>query len=93
MDSTELRVLPFNKMSGPSVHALQCIIHCFGKGYFFSGVERGNECYCGRIDTAYDRLGRARRSDCRMACGGNSNLHCGGDNAISVFDGRVIVFS
>ncbi|XP_065221879.1 uncharacterized protein LOC135846612 isoform X2 [Planococcus citri] len=70
----------FEKTLTPQV----CIETCKFKGYAFSGVESGKECYCSHsYPTIY---AKAEERECNMPCSGSRNNSCGGLLRIAVYD-------
>ncbi|XP_065220734.1 uncharacterized protein LOC135845823 [Planococcus citri] len=57
---------------------------CKYRGYAFSGMEAGNECYCShKFPSIY---AKTKESECNTPCSGNSSEFCGGKLKLSVYD-------
>lgn len=55
-----------------------CISTCAAKGYSYSGVQYGNECYCANDYNGGGTPDSAPASDCVFPCAGDSSQTCGG---------------
>ncbi|KAF7334401.1 Copper radical oxidase [Mycena venus] len=51
-----------------------CTSYCDGKGFKYSGLEYGKECYCGANAPSG---GPGNAADCNMPCSGNTEESCG----------------
>nr|XP_054772058.1 uncharacterized protein LOC129280024 [Lytechinus pictus] len=68
---------------------LYCIQFCQGSttsNYTYSGVENGNECYCGEVSDNYTKHGKRSDDQCHVACSGDPTDSCGGVGHIAVFN-------
>lgn len=57
-----------------------------GKPYF--GLQNGTNCLVG---DSYGASGKASETQCRMECNGDSNMACGGDTEMSVYNTNTFV--
>ncbi|XP_065225845.1 uncharacterized protein LOC135849378 [Planococcus citri] len=64
-----------------------CSETCGLRGYAFSGVETGNECYCSHSFPSV--ILRVADSECSSPCSGSQNDRCGGYHRIAVYDNGV----
>ena len=92
-------MLPDHPLQGPTigykwkssnVTVGLCIERCHSLNLSYAGVEARDECFCGREDRWYDRLGRLADSKCGLPCAGNPDEDCGGEFRISIYDGKVL---
>jgi hypothetical protein len=61
-----------------------CISTCQKRGFNFTGVESGNECYCG--NTVNREAAPIPGSQfCSTPCTGNKTEMCGGDNSLNLY--------
>ncbi|KAJ3314128.1 hypothetical protein HDU76_002467 [Blyttiomyces sp. JEL0837] len=56
-----------------------CVAACQNAGYYYAGLESGNQCFCST------NIPRVDSTACNMLCAGRSSETCGGTNALSVF--------
>ncbi|XP_065225844.1 uncharacterized protein LOC135849377 isoform X2 [Planococcus citri] len=61
-----------------------CIETCRLKGYAFSGVESGTDCYCSHAFPSIHM--KVRDEECNIPCSGNRTEYCGGQFKIGVYD-------
>lgn len=61
-----------------------CVDFCHKSGNTISGVEYGQQCYCGDELKAGSVM-VANQNDCSMACAGNSSEYCGGSNRLNIY--------
>lgn len=59
----------------------RCQDNCAERGYLYSGLEFGAECYCGHKIQAPN----ASDSECNMECKGEKSNVCGGANRLSIY--------
>ncbi|XP_055743069.1 WSC domain-containing protein 2 isoform X2 [Salvelinus fontinalis] len=59
----------------------RCQDNCAERGYLYSGLEFGAECYCGHKIQAPN----ASESECNMECKGEKGNLCGGANRLSIY--------
>lgn len=62
-----------------------CAATCSAKGYRYSGVEYGNECYCDNFLQFNAATQGPGQSGCTIACSGDSKQLCGGSSRIQIF--------
>ncbi|OCK75198.1 hypothetical protein K432DRAFT_309072, partial [Lepidopterella palustris CBS 459.81] len=60
-----------------------CLDSCAAEDLSITSVEYSRECYCGNTIAGYNRP--IDRSNCNMACSGNSLELCGGPGALSLY--------
>ncbi|CAJ2510387.1 Uu.00g050900.m01.CDS01 [Anthostomella pinea] len=77
------RTLTAISFSNDSMKIEDCQAYCTKNNYRLSGVEYGQECYCGRFIAIPAALGAYQ---CNMGCGGNKKQICGGSNRVSIFN-------
>merc|ERR1719334_1342146 len=77
------RLLPHLKIYG-TVTPEVCSKSCLTKNYKYSGVENGNECWCGNGTPPLEKI--VSPNDCRAKCSGNSSQVCGGGWRINVYE-------
>ncbi|KAJ7846108.1 WSC domain-containing protein [Mycena olivaceomarginata] len=70
------RILTGHQSTETALTPASCITTCAGLGFALSGVENGNECYCGNILTN-NPVG-ARDNQCATPCSGDASQNCGG---------------
>ncbi|KAK9505587.1 hypothetical protein O3M35_009603 [Rhynocoris fuscipes] len=83
--SVEARLLPedyrvFRDILTPA----RCIAYCKEKRYDYAGLEYSNECFCSNMRPSFKSS--ADENDCNVACAGDENLVCGGNNRLSVYE-------
>lgn len=61
-----------------------CKTRCFEKGFTYSGVQYGQQCYCGNIPPSPDDI--VIQTDCNMACSGDTTKICGAGWRMNVYD-------
>jgi len=61
----------------------KCQTFCIERNLTLSGLEAGNECYCGTALQSHSTLGF---TGCNTACSGNSSETCGGSDRLSVYN-------
>ncbi|KAH8902429.1 WSC-domain-containing protein, partial [Coniochaeta sp. PMI_546] len=87
-EATAGRALSSAKLSGSSatfgMTIDTCIKFCYGKGYTMSGVEYGQECYCGNKLNAGSVLA-INQNDCSTKCPGNSTQYCGAGSRLNLY--------
>ncbi|XP_020345681.1 WSC domain-containing protein 2 isoform X1 [Oncorhynchus kisutch] len=59
----------------------RCQDNCAERGYLYSGLEFGAECYCGHKIQAPN----VSESECNMECKGEKGNLCGGANRLSIY--------
>ncbi|ORY87960.1 hypothetical protein BCR37DRAFT_390463 [Protomyces lactucae-debilis] len=66
--------------SQPTMTNSLCSAYCLAQGFKYSGTEYSSQCFCANAlpPTKLDA------SKCNMACSGDANSRCGGDNALTV---------
>ncbi|KAJ6511476.1 WSC domain-containing protein, partial [Mycena vitilis] len=77
------RVLIGYQSTETALTPASCINKCVGLGFSLSGVENGNECYCGNILTN-NPVG-ARDNQCDTPCGGDASQNCGGSYRMNIY--------
>ncbi|KAF7342070.1 putative fungistatic metabolite [Mycena venus] len=77
------RVLTGHQSTETALTPASCITKCAGLGFTLSGVENGNECYCGNILTN-NPVG-ARDSQCSTPCAGDASQNCGGGYRMMIY--------
>lgn len=61
-----------------------CRERCQSKGYHYSGVEDGWECWCGNeIQSPFDNSA-TEEANCNKACSGDKNQNCGASGFVSL---------
>ncbi|CAB1101161.1 unnamed protein product [Ectocarpus sp. CCAP 1310/34] len=86
-DSQSDRVLQSGLMGQSDMTPDVCAAYCLDKGsYTFYGVQYGQECWCGRAGTEYDRLGALEMSECDYPCTGDASSTCGGFDSFQAFE-------
>ncbi|KAB5523167.1 hypothetical protein GE09DRAFT_976836, partial [Coniochaeta sp. 2T2.1] len=87
-EATTGRALSSAKLSGSSstfgMTIETCVKYCSGKGYSISGVEYGQECYCGEKLNA-GSVWATNQNDCSTKCPGNSAQYCGAGGRLNVY--------
>ncbi|PWN29842.1 WSC-domain-containing protein, partial [Jaminaea rosea] len=73
------RTLNSYTFNSPNMTINMCTAKCSEQGYPYSGLEYGQECWCGSYKP------KTTSSQCTMACTGSSVDTCGGPNALSVY--------
>ena len=64
-----------------------CRKFCKDKQYTYSYLYESDECFCSNEKLSTKKGDKS----CGTHCAGNSDEVCGGDNAISVYDGRFLI--
>jgi hypothetical protein len=59
-----------------------CIGRCSQKNFAYAGVQKGNQCFCGK---SYGKFGKAPDADCKTPCDGSSTQICGGTSRNTVY--------
>ncbi|KAJ7905129.1 WSC domain-containing protein, partial [Mycena leptocephala] len=77
------RVLTGHQSTETALTPASCINQCAGLGFSLSGVENGNECYCGNILTN-NPVG-ARDNQCGTPCSGDGSQNCGGGYRMMIY--------
>ncbi|KAJ7093925.1 WSC domain-containing protein [Mycena belliarum] len=77
------RVLTGYKGTDSALTPASCIAKCASLRFTLSGVENGNECYCGNILTN-NPVG-ARDVQCGLPCAGDPSQNCGGGFRIMIY--------
>ena len=77
------RLLPHLRIHG-TITPEVCSMSCVTKNYKYSGVENGNECWCGNVTPPLEKI--VSPNDCRAKCSGNSSQVCGGGWRINVYE-------
>jgi hypothetical protein len=77
------RILTGHQSTETALTPASCITTCAGLGFALSGVENGNECYCGNILTN-NPVG-ARDKECATPCSGDASQNCGGGFRMAVY--------
>eukprot|EP00057_Strongylocentrotus_purpuratus_P007231 XP_011661705.1 PREDICTED: uncharacterized protein LOC100889229 [Strongylocentrotus purpuratus] len=62
-----------------------CIKACEADGYFYAGVEFGDQCFCGRQDENLARHGTAPDGECNAVCDGDRLESCGSSDIIGIY--------
>lgn len=84
--SRSCRALSSYSLTSTSNTPGYCANTCQSKGYQFSGVEFGQECYCSNSITTSSSTGvSVASSKCSMVCTGNQYQTCGAGNYIQIF--------
>ncbi len=63
----------------------ECALYCEAQGYYFAGVEYGDECYCGTGYSGGIPPTAANVSDCSMRCAGDYFYACGGSWRMQIY--------
>ena len=82
-DDSKNRVLTGYYFSSQEMTVEMCLSICREKGFLFSGLEYGIECYCG--NESAETFEWAWYGKCNDRCAGDSNQICGGSNAMSLY--------
>ncbi|CUS12732.1 unnamed protein product [Tuber aestivum] len=82
-NQTEPRALNGGRLTSGSMTVTKCQAFCIDRNLTLSGLEAGNECYCG---TALQNHSRFGFTGCNTACSGNSSQTCGGSSRLSVYN-------
>ncbi|KAJ7291038.1 glyoxal oxidase N-terminus-domain-containing protein [Mycena rebaudengoi] len=77
------RVLTGFQGTDPALTPSSCITNCAARNFSLSGVENGNECYCGNFLTN-SPVG-ARDVQCGTPCSGDPSINCGGGFRIMIY--------
>lgn len=80
-DSTSARTFNDYYFSSGDASVEFCAQTCTSKGFAYSGVENGYECFCSATAPASTKLDS---TSCNVVCSGNFDDICGGYNALSV---------
>ncbi|KAK2464992.1 hypothetical protein APHAL10511_003068 [Amanita phalloides] len=85
--------LPYQLIYATNNSAVACANQCAAFGYPVSGVEYGEECYCGD-EINIKGLTFAPESQCNMACPGDPSHYCGAGNRLTLYtwDGTMNVW-
>lgn len=62
-----------------------CEYACWIGGFTYAGVEAGSECWCG--NSIRNEIATDSNTTCIIPCAGDSQLVCGGDGRVDVFQG------
>lgn len=77
--------LDFNCIFKTIIHILGCMQRCYAFKLRYSGVEFGNQCFCG--DELQAPLVQADASNCEtVPCGGDNSTMCGGTNYVHILN-------
>uniref|UniRef100_A0A1I8HTR8 WSC domain-containing protein n=1 Tax=Macrostomum lignano TaxID=282301 RepID=A0A1I8HTR8_9PLAT len=76
------RDLPVKAASAGDMTVKSCVMMCEKKGFAFAGLQNSIECWCGN---QFGRYGPLSSDKCNKACGGQSEVMCGGDWANTIF--------
>lgn len=72
----------------------KCLSFCAGQGYYYAGIENGNQCFCGqtlddgKVTQPADGISVSQNGGCTSPCQGNKTQSCGGPNRLLVFQGK-----
>ncbi|PWW73981.1 WSC-domain-containing protein [Tuber magnatum] len=80
---TDPRALNGGRLISGSMTVTKCQAFCIDRNLTLSGLEAGNECYCGTALQSHSTLGF---TGCNTACSGNSSQTCGGSSRLSVYN-------
>ncbi|KAG0129679.1 hypothetical protein HOY82DRAFT_586064 [Tuber indicum] len=80
---TDPRALNGGRLTSESMTVTKCQAFCIDRNLTLSGLEAGNECYCGTALQSHSTLGF---TGCNTACSGNSSETCGGSDRLSVYN-------
>ncbi|KZT03065.1 copper radical oxidase [Laetiporus sulphureus 93-53] len=83
-DSVNARALAASPAVDGSVDVESCTTACYNAGYSIAGMEYSTQCFCG-LDFDNGAVPIALDS-CNMVCAGNSSEHCGGSDALNVYN-------
>lgn len=83
VEDSKDRLLPYYAGSTRDNSPCKCKDKCYDKGYAYSGVEYGMECYCGNVPPPTDSLRESE--ECNMACSGDSGQICGAGWRMNVY--------
>ncbi|OIW32843.1 WSC-domain-containing protein, partial [Coniochaeta ligniaria NRRL 30616] len=87
-EATTGRALASAKLTGSSstfgMTIETCVKYCYGKGYAMSGVEYGQQCYCGN-SLATTSVWATNQNECSTKCPGNSSQYCGGGSRLNLY--------
>ncbi|TFK96355.1 WSC domain-containing protein [Pterulicium gracile] len=83
-DTIGSRTLPsFILLLSYDMTVRRCTMQCQQAGFWYSGMENGNECYCGKAINPTGQ--RVALGECDMACTGATGENCGGANRILIY--------
>ena len=77
------RILPKAYIASGKNTPMKCARHCKKRGFPFSGVQAGSQCFCGKEIAA--RAKKIRRTRCNSICPGNRSKWCGGGWAMNIY--------
>ncbi|KAK7042275.1 putative fungistatic metabolite [Favolaschia claudopus] len=77
------RILTAYKSTETALTPALCINKCAGLGYSLSGVENGNECFCGNV-LNNNPVG-ARDNQCSTPCSGDASQNCGAGYRMMIY--------
>ena len=77
---TEARELPYLAYEGDALTPSLCKNACREEGYFYAGLQGGNQCWCGHKAPSE----QADQSECNIGCSGDSSKMCGGTMRMNV---------
>ncbi|KAJ7721547.1 glycoside hydrolase superfamily [Mycena maculata] len=81
---TSARILQSYSYSSSSLTPAGCQLACAAKNFAISGVENGNECYCGNVYVG-GAPANASTTDCSAPCAGAPSVNCGGSYRITTY--------
>lgn len=82
VDSASVHDLPIQATTTATLTVDVCRSSCVSLGKLYSGVQNGNQCWCG---DSYGSLGKDSDSACNTVCPGNSAQFCGAANRNSIY--------
>ncbi|KAG0636289.1 hypothetical protein HOY80DRAFT_891585 [Tuber brumale] len=82
-NETDPRALNGGRLTSESMTVTKCQAFCIDRNLTLSGLEAGNECYCGTALQSHSTLGF---TGCNTVCSGNSSETCGGSDRLSVYN-------
>jgi hypothetical protein len=82
-DDYDPRLLERHLTSQEDMTPELCIEKCKDNAYSYAGVQYRNECWCG--GTKPPKEEKRPKSECKLACTGDSSIMCGGQYRMNIY--------
>ncbi|XP_054772396.2 adhesion G-protein coupled receptor G6-like [Lytechinus pictus] len=76
---------PVITISRPNMTTPLCGNTCASRGFYYSGLVNGTECWCANSPPCQEEMYRMEDNICGMPCPGDVNEFCGGQNAVQIY--------